>query len=245
MKEYRDCVYEKDIWIDYKLQAHICTNQKDIGKSCVVENVKVRKLTSGEVALCRQYFSNQIHYDKVWLINDSARALGASYKDTSIVRFPFVFLPRSWRDDFSKEHSALAVVANWLHEMTHVWQFCVGGSQFERGNAEGDFRTYDENKKVFVKNRYAIEWRWIKSFFLHNNEQQGELISQYYMMINSPEFRRARIDRWPLLEFAVEKEFLNSDRGASMLPVQMQRPERDDVLYQSLLDKARIRWGKL
>ncbi|WP_139794363.1 hypothetical protein [Chromobacterium violaceum] len=241
-KAYEDCIVERDVWVDYKFQAHICTNEKDIGKSCVVQNVPVRRLTDGEVNLCRRYFKDQIHYDKVWLVNDRARSLGKKYKNTSIVRFPYVFLPALWSKDFSRD-ADVSAVANWIHEMTHVWQFSVGGAGFDRGNEEGDASTFDRENQQFVIGRYALDPKWIKRFCFHNSEQQGDLIALHYQMTVDQGFRVPRIGLWPLLEYAVEKDFLTGDRGVDFLPRKIAKPPLMQDGYFDLVKQAKIRWG--
>lgn len=145
-----------------------------------------RKLTVGEIQMCRLVFKDSIDYSKV-LINIG----GYIHSKTGNAMTPAgeIILPRDAyieNQDFSK---SLGGTQHWfIHEMTHVWQYqlgtpntwfgikhlCNGGytSQVNSVDSDvGELKAYDTDLMGRDRN---------KKFSDFNFEQQGRIIEFWF-----------------------------------------------------------------
>jgi type VI secretion system secreted protein VgrG len=92
------------------------TCDSNIGCSTIKSIKNARKLTIGEIAMCRLIFKDAIDYNTVYILDNQIMNRGASI-------FGVIIFPAEKKSkDFSKENDLTKQVL-FIHEMTHVWQF--------------------------------------------------------------------------------------------------------------------------
>lgn len=132
-----------------------------------------RALTPGEIAMVRTVFKDSIDYSQV-KIHHGGWWLFLGLQNTAVTPNGEMYYPRStdlYKEDFSKPDNE-RFKALFMHEMTHVWQYQLG--YWVKWHA------------LWVTSRGAEAYRYQLSpdgdFADYNMEQQGEIVSDYYMI---------------------------------------------------------------
>ena len=162
------------------------TNVQDVGQSVV--EVKAtghkRELTAGELAIARQVFGDSVAYSKVKVHNHGYwMFFGFQDKHTAVTPNGQMYYPGPiYRDDFSASPEDQAL---FIHEMVHVWQRQLGYAVRWNG--------------LFVSSRGESAYQYSvaagATLADYNMEQQGDIISDYYMIVVLGEPRYARGSR--------------------------------------------------
>ncbi len=196
--------------------AGVATNNVNVGSSVKTVTVKgtARKLTSGEIAMCRPIFKNSIFYTEVYVHKGDWLPFGLQDKDTAMTPNGEIFFPiGQFQEDFSK---ALDIKDKglFIHEMTHVWQWNRGyrGRIVVKGALYGIAAKIRGQNKVYG---YHPKTDHNKKFSDFNMEQQGDIIEHYYRAkyLGDPLYT----SRLPFLEHILA-EFLKEPRFVALLP---------------------------
>ncbi|MCX2897801.1 hypothetical protein [Pseudomonas mandelii] len=156
--------------------SEIFTNDTEVDRSekaVVLPKGKKRSLTSGEIAMARTIFKYAVNYEKV-KIHHGGWWLFFGFQNTAVTPNGEMYFPAStefYRDDFSADDED-KYKALFMHEMTHVWQYQLGYAVKSAGvtvTSRGD--------DVY---KYALSETGTLSEY--NMEQQGEIISDYYII---------------------------------------------------------------
>lgn len=131
-----------------------------------------RPLTTGEEKMARTVFGHGINYAKVkihhggwWLF------VGNQDPNTAVTPNGKIYVPTPiYRDDYSTCEGSYRRL--FIHEMVHVWQFQMGYNI--KLNA---LRVTSRGPSAYV---YDLSWDSRLSDF--NMEQQGDIMSDYYMI---------------------------------------------------------------
>ena len=148
--------------------------------------MKKRRLTAGEIALCRSVFGDAIDYERVHLINGK----WWPFQPANAAMAPMgniYFHPKAggWSEDFSEE--PLGRQGFFIHEMTHVWQ------------AQRSGRFYlPLMRHPFC--RYSYELTPGKPFQRYGLEQQAEIVTHVFLADRGA--RLAQVPPRELLPFA-------------------------------------------
>lgn len=141
-----------------------------------------RALTTGEIAMARIVFKDSIDYSRV-KIHHGGWWLFLGFQNTAVTPNGDMYFPKStelYKDDFSTsgigEDKAL-----FMHEMTHVWQYQLG--------------YWVKLHALWVTSRGAAAYEYnLKAggnLSDYNMEQQGEIVSDYYMICVEKDFESA------------------------------------------------------
>lgn len=134
---------------------------------------KVRRLTAGEVDLCKTVYGDYIDYDKVWVHDESYFPF--NLQDEKYAMSPngeLYFRGEYYSDDFSFSGSSfdnhINAVHTFIHEMCHVWQHQKG--MFVRLRGLFSFMA-DYQYQLFgdLLSSYSIE-------------QQAAIVADYYVL---------------------------------------------------------------
>jgi type VI secretion system secreted protein VgrG len=155
---------------------NIATNDTNVGASTrdvPLPKSKTRVLTSGEIAMAKTIFKDSINYNKV-KVHHGGWWLFFGFQNTAVTPNGEMYYPQStllYREDFSST-SRGRDKALFMHEMTHVWQYQLG------------YPVKQSGLTVTSKGAAAYEYTLNegKTFSEYNMEQQGELVSDYYMI---------------------------------------------------------------
>ena len=186
------------------------TNAAGVGQSVVEVTAKGHKrdLTPGEVEIARRVFGDSVDYSKVKVHNHGYwMFFGFQDKYTAVTPNGQMYYPAPiYRDDFSASAEDQAL---FIHEMVHVWQRQLGYAVRWNG--------------LFVSSRgaSAYEYRITAGTTLadYNMEQQGDIISDYYMVVVLGEPRYARGSRGtPEQLRMVLADFLRDPSSRASLP---------------------------
>ncbi|WP_157956642.1 hypothetical protein [Dyella sp. C11] len=171
------CMSTERIYIDSRSSPIAVTNDAGVGKSVVkvlLPEGKVRGLSSSEIAMARTVFGDGVDYAKVkvhhggwWLFS----AVGGQDKTTAVTPNGEMYYPSAiYRDNFAGDDDRGRAL--FMHEMVHVWQKQMGYSVKLHGmtvTSRGD-----------AAYRYTLTSTSRLSDF--NMEQQGNIMSDYYMI---------------------------------------------------------------
>ncbi|WP_370601541.1 PAAR domain-containing protein [Pseudomonas nitroreducens] len=132
-----------------------------------------RALTPGEIAIARTVFKDSIDYSQV-KIHHGGWWLFLGFQNTAVTPNGEMYFPKStdlYKDDFSTT-GAGRDKALFMHEMTHVWQYQLG--YWVKWHA------------LWVTSRGSAAYEYdLKAggrLSDYNMEQQGEIVSDYYMI---------------------------------------------------------------
>jgi hypothetical protein len=156
--------------------SNIITNDGNVGSSSRVVALPKghkRDLTSGEIDMAKTVFQNAVKYSKV-KVHHGGWWLFMGFQNTAVTPNGEMYYPENtgfYRDDFSKTDSHKDK-ALFMHEMTHVWQFQLGYPVKKAG--------------VTVTRRGADAYKYKlspeRAFAGYNMEQQGEIVSDYFII---------------------------------------------------------------
>ncbi|MBD9677931.1 type VI secretion system tip protein VgrG [Pseudomonas sp. PDM18] len=154
----------------------VFTNSSNVGTSTQVIPLPEgdsRPLTAGEIAMAQVVFKDAIDYSKV-KAHHGGWWLFLGFQNTAVTPNGEMYFPEStglYKDDFSATAKGRDK-ALFIHEMTHVWQYQMG--YWVKWHA------------LWVTSRgaSAYEYTLRKTGKLsdYNMEQQGEIVSDYYMI---------------------------------------------------------------
>lgn len=130
-------------------------------------------MTPGEIAMARTIFRGAVDYHKV-KVHHGGWWVFAGMQNTAVTPNGEMYYPASteyYREDFANTGNDRDK-ALFMHEMTHVWQYQLGYPVKRKG--------------LTVTSRGESAYRYILSerlgFSDYNMEQQGEIISDYYLI---------------------------------------------------------------
>jgi hypothetical protein len=183
----------------------IVTNAAAVGSSSVVVKVprgKSRPLTSGETAMARRIFKDAIDYAAVKVFNESYLPVGSLGDFSTTTPDGNLYCGSGhYEDDFSATLPSRAWRRHvFMHEMVHVWQYSMGywvkavGAVFQAVDwamksvgktaySYGIERTHHVDR-VDLSGRVAKMWSEVPHLSSFHMEQQGELISDYFCLID-------------------------------------------------------------
>ncbi|WP_223533285.1 DUF2345 domain-containing protein, partial [Pseudomonas sp. GL-RE-20] len=194
----------------------VSTNDTDVGRSrkdVPLPKGKKRSLTSGEIAMARTVFKDAVNYSKV-KVHHGGWWLFVGFQNTAVTPNGEMYYPEStkyYRDDFSstKDDRDKAL---FMHEMTHVWQYQLGYPVKKKGLT------------VSSRGAEAYEYSLFNDgkFSNYNMEQQGEIISDYYIIcvVGNPlgVWDQKNVGKSPELLSATLGSFLNDPSSKKNLP---------------------------
>ncbi|MGN8278697.1 DUF2345 domain-containing protein, partial [Pseudomonas sp. SMN5] len=155
---------------------NISTNDTGVGtstKSVALPKGKTRGLTTGEVAMARSVFKDAVNYSKV-KVHHGGWWLFFGFQNTAVTPNGEMYYPESteyYRDDFSNTANDQDK-ALFMHEMTHVWQYQMGYPVKKNGLTVSSRGAEAYEYKLSSEGRFSE----------YNMEQQGEIVSDYYMI---------------------------------------------------------------
>ncbi|QEY71491.1 PAAR domain-containing protein [Pseudomonas denitrificans (nom. rej.)] len=172
-----------------------------------------RALTSGEIAMARIVFKDSIDYSQV-KIHHGGWWLFLGLQNTAVTPNGEMYFPQKtylYSDDFSSTNDDRDK-ALFIHEMTHVWQYQLG--YWVKWHA------------LWVTSRGASAYEYqlnpSKKLSNYNMEQQGEIISDYFIIcvLKKPEsvWNSANQTKSPTLLQSTMQDFLKNPSDISNLP---------------------------
>ena len=156
--------------------SNISTHDTDVGSSThhvPLPKGKKRPLTPGEIAMAGTVFRDAIDYTKV-NVHHGGWWLFFGFQNTAVTPNGEMYFPEStkyYREDFSATGRGRDK-ALFMHEMTHVWQYQLGYPVKRRG-----LTVTSQGAAAYI---YILVPESVFSDF--NMEQQGEIVSDYYMI---------------------------------------------------------------
>ena len=188
----------------------ISTTNVELGSS--VKQVKTkaheRPLTSNEIAMARQVFGDAVDYSQVKVHNHGYwMFFGFQNSQTAVTPNGEMYMPKEiYEDDYSVTPINRAL---FMHEMTHVWQYQLGYTVKLHGltvTSQGeDAYKYNINPNDRLCN--------------FNMEQQGNIISDYYMIVIRGDEFNAMGSRGTVEQLrSVLTDFLKNPRSKGNLP---------------------------
>lgn len=163
-----------------------------------------RKLTSGEIELCKKLFGNAIDYRFV-RIHKGKLIPGVQSDQVSMTPWGELYMPDdNYLEDFSTvTGKKINYLHHFIHEMVHVWQYqrkskltrgsiviCGGALSINTGiaNAIESLGNALKNRAGEILKDISAEidpYTYIessqKNFFQYNMESQAEMIADYFM----------------------------------------------------------------
>ena len=191
----------------------LSTHDKDVGTSVAILKLPEgdkRRLTEGEIAMTRTVFGDAVDYDKVWVHHHGWWLfMGKQDRNTAVTPNGEMYYPKDiYRNDFSSKDDGLAN-ALFMHEMVHVWQYQMG------------YRVKLNALRVTARGSSAYAYNLTPDSHLRdfNMEQQGNIMSDYYMICvrNKPD-EAFNPDKDPDLLHMVMEPFLADPRDKNHLP---------------------------
>lgn len=135
---------------------------------------KGRRLTVGEIHLCKGVFGDLIDYTQVYIMNHPY----LPWQSQDVLMAPTGYIHarnRHYRDDYSQQ--SLSYRALFIHEMAHIYQHQQQINVLLRGALLqiGFFLSLGKY------NPYAYTLHNHKTFFDYNIEQQGDIARDIYL----------------------------------------------------------------
>ncbi|WP_199782664.1 hypothetical protein [Cronobacter dublinensis] len=129
-----------------------------------------RSLTAGEVRMARSLFGDMINYGHVKVYKGSYFPFDLQDEGTAVTPNGNMYWPEPiFKEDFSLE---TPLNKNWfMHEFVHIWQHQMGMSVRTRGLIS-----------KYVNYHYSLPKE--KTLADYRMEQQGNIIADYYTLIN-------------------------------------------------------------
>jgi hypothetical protein len=122
-----------------------------------------RRLTTGEVALARPVFGEEIAWPRVQIVQAPQLGFGAM----APLRHTIIF--SGWRAPLSFASAALQEQGWFIHELVHVWQAARGVVlPLAKLSALG-------------RNAYSVNWHEKDRFSAYNIEQQAEIVRALFL----------------------------------------------------------------
>jgi hypothetical protein len=128
-----------------------------------------RSLTSGEIEIAFELYSDSIDYTKVKVHNGDYLWFGQD-KNTAMTPEGEMYFPtHRFKEDFSKSSP---LDRHWfIHEMAHVWQFQIGYNVWKRG-----LRFWS------LPYEYVLDKSKLLSDY--NMEAQGDILADYWSLVD-------------------------------------------------------------
>lgn len=193
---------------------NLATNDTDVGTSIATLKLpegQKRRLTEGEIAMARTVFGDAVDYEKVWIHSHGWWLfLGFQDKRTAVTPNGEMYVPRAiYMDDFSAGKPDDRGKALFMHEMVHIWQYQM------------DYWIKLHAMWVTIRGASAYAYNLTAASQLSdfNMEQQGNIVSDYYMIcvLQNPDDAYNR-DKDPELLRAVMTPFLSNPLDKRLLP---------------------------
>ena len=194
----------------------INTTEAGVGSSVEViplSNGQTRGLTSGEIAMARTLFKDSIDYGKV-KVHRGGWWLFFGFQNTAVTPNGEMYFPETtgwYRDDYSSV-AFDQMRALFIHELTHVWQYQLGYPVKLKG------LTVTSRGAAVYQYRLSVG----ASLSDFNMEQQGEIISDYYMIcvMQRPDavWNEGNETKDPVLLRSLLRDFLENPHSRSHLP---------------------------
>lgn len=164
-----------------------------------------RKLTDGEIALCKKLFGNAIDYRFV-RIHKGKLIPGVQSDQVSMTPWGELYMPENnYKDDFSIIKSNLDTrdLHHFIHEITHVWQYhrlsrysrgllviCGGAHAPLTGMSQAIESISEALPDILAEvgqdiagklDPYTYKNNPPKDFYVYNMESQAEILADYFM----------------------------------------------------------------
>lgn len=139
-----------------------------------LDRFQYRKLTEGEIALCRRVYADQINYAKVKVMNHPY----VPWQSKHVFMAPEGCIHTGhthYCSDFSRQ--SLGYQAVFIHEMAHIYQHQQHINVLWRG-ALLQIAYFLSFKRY---NPYAYQFKTGKPFFSYNIEQQGDIAKDIFL----------------------------------------------------------------
>lgn len=170
-----------------------------------------RRLTHREIMMAQKVFGNGVDYATVWVHRGGWWLfMGMQRPDTAVTPNGEMYYPDAiYQYDFGDPAIDISYQALFIHEMTHVWQYQMGYPVKRKGMT------------VTIHGKSIYKYNLTKKSRLcdFNMEQQGNIISDYYMICVKRDIDNAynsRVDSDLL--YSVMDPFLRSPRDKQHLP---------------------------
>ncbi|NHC04280.1 hypothetical protein G9F31_10945 [Acinetobacter sp. 187] len=139
-----------------------------------INRFRYRRLTSGEIALCRRVYADLIDYEQVRIMNHPF----LPWQSVHVFMAPCGDIharAHHYCEDYSRR--SLGYQAVFIHEMAHVYQHqkninVLGKGAYLQAAYFLSFKKYDP---------YAYTLKADKKFFDYNIEQQGDIAKDIFL----------------------------------------------------------------
>jgi hypothetical protein len=165
------------IYIQSDIDLIATTNDTDVGAS--VAKVELpegskRRLTHREIAMARTVFGKGVDYEKVWVHHGGWWLfMGKQHPNTAVTPNGEMYYPKAiYQQDFASPEIDPTNWALFMHEMVHVWQYQMGYAVKRHGLT---VTSRGESAYAYL----LTPDRCLRDF---NMEQQGNIMSDYYMI---------------------------------------------------------------
>ncbi|QRN53013.1 hypothetical protein [Dyella caseinilytica] len=165
------------IYIKSETHTIATTNDTEVGASVAKVELpegRKRRVTSGEITMARTVFGRGVDYDKVWVHHGGWWLfMGRQDPNTAVTPNGEMYYPNAiYQYDFSSPQIDPRNRALFMHEMVHVWQYQMGYAVKRHGLT------------VTSRGESAYAYRLTPDSHLcdFNMEQQGNIMSDYYMI---------------------------------------------------------------
>ena len=153
------------------------TNDTCVGESVVdvvIPEGEKRTLTTGEINMARSVFGRGIDYSKVWVHHGGWWLfMGMQDKNTAVTPNGEMYYPKNlYQHNFASSSIDPGWRALFIHEMAHVWQYQMGYPVKWKG-----LTVTSRGPSAYV---YRLKPDSRLADF--NMEQQGNIMSDYYMI---------------------------------------------------------------
>ena len=190
------------------------TNERNLGGSVAPVSIpigKKRPLTFREVAAAQTVFGRGLNYQKVWVHYGGWWVfMGKQDPNTAVTPNGEMYFPEAiYQYDFASPELSPRWAALFMHEMVHVWQYQMGYGVKRHG------LTVTSQGSSAYAYRLAPDSR-LSDF---NMEQQGDLMSDYYMIcVRNDNANALNPGKDPKLLRKVMEPFLANPRDKVHLP---------------------------
>ncbi|GLQ49338.1 hypothetical protein ACFFJT_20470 [Dyella flava] len=172
----RDMSWER-IYIKSEIHTIATTNETHLGTSVAkveLPDGRKRRLSCGEIAMARTVFGKGVDYEKVWVHHGGWWLfMGKQDPNTAVTPNGEMYYPHAiYQYDFASPEIDPRNRALFMHEMVHVWQYQM------------DYAVKRHGLTVTSRGESAYAYLLTPDSHLcdFNMEQQGNIMSDYYMI---------------------------------------------------------------
>lgn len=161
----------------------ILTNNKK--NSLAKLKLRVRSLTSGEIALAQLVYKNTIDYSVVTIIEGSFFPLDLQNEDTFVTPNGHIFIPtKHFLLDYSKASKSYQHL--FIHELGHVWQHQRKNSVLLSAGIAQACTVFKDPYKYNIHGSDTVvdyvKYKNQKKFVNYNLESQAEIFADYWAL---------------------------------------------------------------